>query len=116
MGPRPYADIPAYLQHLDVGIIPFRAQDPHVQGINPNKVYQYLAAGLPVVTTPVLDLSPSPPLLQFATDPDSMTAAVRGALTTPCDPEAARSLARPHDWDRLAERMVSEIERVLGTA
>jgi hypothetical protein len=87
-----------------------------VQGINPNKVYQYLAAGLPVVTTPVLDLSPHPGLLQFASDPDSMTAAVRSALAAPRDPEAARSLARPHDWDRLAQRMVSEIERVLGAA
>ena len=116
LGARPYADIPAYLQHLDVGVIPFRAQERHVQGINPNKVYQYLAAGLPVVTTPVLDLSPHPPLLQFATDPDTMTAAVRAALAAPRDREAARSLARPHDWDRLAERMVNEIERVLGAA
>jgi len=56
LGPRPYADLPAYVQGLDVGVIPFRANDPHVQGINPNKVYQYLAAGVPVVTTPVLDL------------------------------------------------------------
>jgi hypothetical protein len=37
------------MQALDVGIIPFRANDPHVQGINPNKVYQYLASGIPVV-------------------------------------------------------------------
>ena len=54
LGPRPYADVPAYMQGLDVGLIPFRAHDPFVQGINPNKVYQYLAAGLPVLTTPLL--------------------------------------------------------------
>src|SRR6185436_15379329 len=59
LGPRPYADVPAYMQGLDVGVIPFRASDPFVQGINPNKVYQYLAAGIPVATTPLLDLSPS---------------------------------------------------------
>jgi hypothetical protein len=98
------------MQALDVGIIPFRANDPYVQGINPNKVYQYLASGIPVVTTPVLDLEPAPPHLQFASDPSGMAAAVRHALGQPAPPEARRALARPHDWDVLAARMVSEIE------
>src|SRR5262249_17990351 len=38
MGERPYAEIPAYMQALDVGVIPFRAGVPHVRGINPNKI------------------------------------------------------------------------------
>ena len=33
------------------------------------------------------------------------------ALDAPRDPAAARALARPHDWDALAARMVGEIER-----
>jgi len=110
LGPRAYEEIPAWMQALDVGIIPFRANDPYVQGINPNKVYQYLASGIPVVTTPVLDLAPSPPHLQFASDAAGMTAAVHGALDRPAPREARRALARPHDWDVLAARMVSEIE------
>ena len=110
LGPRPYDQVPAYLQGLDVGVIPFRANDRYVQGINPNKVYQYLASGLPVVTTPVLDLSPTPPHLQFASTPDETVAAVRAALAAPRDPEACRALARPHDWDELARRMVEAIE------
>jgi glycosyltransferase involved in cell wall biosynthesis len=114
LGPRPYAEIPAYMQALDVGLIPFRAHDPFVRGINPNKVYQYLGAGVPVVTTPVLDLSPSPPQLAFAEGPDEMVSAVNRVLDAPRDPEAARRLARPHDWSILAERMVGEIERRLA--
>ena len=111
LGSRPYADVPAYMQALDVGIIPFRAQDPYVQGMNPNKVYQYLASGIPVVTTPVLDLSPEPPHLQFATDTPSTIAAVHRALDAPGDAAARRAMARRYDWDALAARMVSEIER-----
>lgn len=114
LGPRPYTEVPAVMQALDVGVIPFRAQDRYVQGINPNKVYQYLAAGIPTVTTPVQDLEPVLPRLQFASTPAEMTAAVGRALDARVDPEQCRALARPHDWSRLAGRMVDEIERTLA--
>ena len=95
-------------------MIPFRAHDSFVQGINPNKVYQYLASGLPVVTTPLLDIPPAPPHLQFASDPSAMVAAIGRALDPPRDPDACRALARPFDWDHLAAKMVTEIERFVA--
>jgi len=104
------------MQGLDVGLIPFRASDPYVQGINPNKVYQYLAAGRPVLTTPLLDLSPSPPDLLFASDDAGWEGALERVLDAAPDPERRRALARPHDWDALSERMVAEIERRLAAA
>jgi glycosyltransferase involved in cell wall biosynthesis len=116
LGPRPYDDVPATMQACDVGVIPFRAQDPYVQGINPNKVYQYLASGIPVVTTPLLDLPAAPPRLQFASNPASFALAVRRAVETSRDPGACRSLARPFDWSRIAARMVAEIEQRLPAA
>lgn len=53
LGPRPYATIPAYLQHADIGIIPFdTAGHPDlVHRVNPLKMFEYLAAGLPVVAS-----------------------------------------------------------------
>jgi glycosyltransferase involved in cell wall biosynthesis len=115
LGPRPYAEIPAYMQHLDVGVIPFRANDAFVQGINPNKVYQYLASGIPVVTTPILDLATAPPILQYASSPDQTVRAVRSALDHSPEREPARALARPHDWAVLASRMVETIEARLSS-
>ncbi len=115
IGPQSYERIPAYLQALDVGLIPFRAQDPHVQGINPNKVYQYLAAGLPVVTTPIGDLEPSPQGLFYAADPASFLTGIERALSLPAEPEARRALARPHDWEEIAARMVRVMEEQLAT-
>lgn len=116
LGPKPYAELPAYLQHFDVGVIPFRASDPYVQGINPNKVYQYLAAGLPVVTTPLLDLAPSAPDLAFADSPEAMVAAVQAALAAPEGAARRRGMAAAHDWDALAARLVHEIESRLPAA
>ena len=116
LGPRPYADVPAYMQGLDVGLIPFRASDPYVRGINPNKGYQYLAAGIPVVTTPLLDLTPSPPDLLFASTPPEFERALEQALAGPPDAGRRRALASAHDWDTLARRMVTEIEARLPAA
>ena len=81
---------------LDVGVIPFRAADPFVQGINPNKVYQYLAAGMPVVTTPILDLVPAPPRLSYAVDagPDGGTPSRARSTLRATATRAARSRAR----------------------
>ena len=53
LGPRAYADIPAYLRWADVGIIPFSMGIQYrklVDGINPIKLYEYFAAGLPVIS------------------------------------------------------------------
>ena len=48
LGARPYARVPAYLQHADVGLLPL-APIPANMGRSPMKLYEYLAAGLPVV-------------------------------------------------------------------
>lgn len=58
LGPRPFDDLPAYLQHCDAAIIPFdRANHcALVDSIHPLKLYDYLASGLPVVATPWREL------------------------------------------------------------
>lgn len=116
LGPRPYPDVPAVMQALDVGVIPFQANHAYVRGINPNKVYQYLASGLPVITTPVLDIAERSPDVQFASSPAEFGAALARALDAPRDRERLRALAREHDWAALAARMVSEIEARLPAA
>ncbi len=52
LGRRPYADLPAYCKGLDVGLIPFKINDL-TRAVNPIKLREYLAAGLPVVSTPL---------------------------------------------------------------
>lgn len=43
-----YERLPAYLRHASVGLVPF-VDSPLVAPVNPMKMYEYLAAGLPVV-------------------------------------------------------------------
>ncbi len=51
----PYAELPGYLGALDVARVPFR-DTPLVRSTHPVKVYEYLAAGLPVVSTPMEEI------------------------------------------------------------
>lgn len=46
----PYQELPQFCKGFDVGIIPYRLQDPRMQSVNPLKLREYLAAGLPVVS------------------------------------------------------------------
>jgi glycosyltransferase involved in cell wall biosynthesis len=55
LGPRPYVALPGYLGALDVCIIPFR-QTALIRSTHPVKVYEYLAAGKPVVSTPMEEI------------------------------------------------------------
>jgi glycosyltransferase involved in cell wall biosynthesis len=52
LGSRDHSLLPAYLRYFDVGLIPFR-HVPLTHNANPIKLYEYVAAGLPVVSTPL---------------------------------------------------------------
>lgn len=51
LGERSYNEIPKYMYNANVGIIPFNTNHPVVESINPLKLYEYMACGLPVVAT-----------------------------------------------------------------
>ncbi len=84
LGPRPYAMLPSYLQHADVGIIPFR-RDPMIDAVHPIKVYEYLAAGLPVVATRWTELERMRAPIRLA-DRDTFCRALFEELEEPSHP------------------------------
>jgi UDP-galactopyranose mutase len=55
LGPKPYAELPQYMAGWDVGLLPF-ALNESTRYISPTKTPEYLAAGLPVVSTPIRDV------------------------------------------------------------
>jgi len=50
LGPKPFATLPGYAAHFDVGIIPFHVNEL-TMAVNPIKLREMLAAGCPVVST-----------------------------------------------------------------
>lgn len=53
LGSKPYGEIPSYMHHADVGWIPFDVKNypDLIHNVNPLKLYEYMASGLPVVAT-----------------------------------------------------------------
>jgi glycosyltransferase involved in cell wall biosynthesis len=78
LGGRPYEALPTVLRGADAAIIPY-ALNPLTSSIFPMKVYEYLAAGLPVVTTPLPALA-GVSGLEVAGDAESMAAALEREL------------------------------------
>jgi glycosyltransferase involved in cell wall biosynthesis len=114
VGEIPYAELPAALSGLDVALIPFRAGDPYTVGINPNKLYQYWAAGLPIVASPIADVHADGAGLSFAETPEAFEQAVLAQLARRADPAPLRERARAHDWDRIAGRLDGLLDAALA--
>ncbi len=55
LGPKQYAELPSYLANWDVAMLPF-ARNASTRFISPTKTPEYLAAGKPVVSTPIRDV------------------------------------------------------------
>jgi glycosyltransferase involved in cell wall biosynthesis len=55
LGPRSYADLPAYIAHWQAAWMPFALNDA-TRFISPTKTPEFLAAGLPVTATAVADV------------------------------------------------------------
>ncbi|MFI5316310.1 MAG: glycosyltransferase [Myxococcota bacterium] len=106
LGPLPQADLPALLAHCDVALLPL-LENPHTISCMPLKLWEYLAAGLPVVARDLPNLrglADQSAIRLYAGERD-FAAAVRQALAGSAGDRAARlALARGHDWRaRIAE-------------
>jgi glycosyltransferase involved in cell wall biosynthesis len=102
LGLKAQGDLPAYLPHFDVGLVPFTLTDV-THAVSPLKVYEYLACGVPVAAPPLRALDG---IEGVHTDVD-LVAAVRDALDAP-RPDGRIALAT-HSW---GARMASMLEAV----
>jgi len=109
LGARPYGQLPAYCRHFDVGMIPFKLNDL-TQAANPIKLREYLAAGLPVVSTPLNEVKSHADQVETAEGEDAFEAAIDRALRASPTQRAERSKSVGCEtWRRKVERICAHL-------
>ena len=110
VGRRPYSALPGYLWSFDCALLPFR-EGPLTSAVSPIKIYEYFAAGRPVVSTPLPEVEALRHLATIVASGD-LVRGIEDALLAPSRAEEARRFARENTWDH----RVATILGALGKA
>lgn len=114
LGPKAYCDLPDYLRHWDAGWMPF-ALNEATRFISPTKTPEFLAAGLPVISTAIVDVVRSygaAGLVEIA-DCDDLEIKLRSVLSRPRQMllQQVDAYLADMSWERTWSAMAAHIER-----
>ena len=112
LGQQDYADLPGLIHSWNVCLMPF-ALNEATRFISPTKTLEYLAAGCPVVSTPIRDVVTSyPHIVAIADTPEKFVLACAAALSRNAEQialeaSAVQQMLERTSWDRTANAMAS---------
>jgi glycosyltransferase involved in cell wall biosynthesis len=112
LGHKAYSELPAYLNCFNVAVIPFKNNEL-TRGVNPVKLYEYLAAGKPVVSSDLPEVRSFQPLVSIAGEPDQFVKKIEEELAADSPGKAAERLrvAGLNSWEARADAAVDIIGR-----
>lgn len=113
LGPKPYPEIPAYLSVFTIGLIPFKL-NAITHAVSPLKAFEYMAAGKPVVISPMHE-SLSLPHVIAGEGTEAFAGGIRQALQRAGDPQFVQGLyaaAQANTWDARARLMLAKLAMV----
>ena len=111
LGAKPYAELPRYAHFYDVAILPF-ARNEITESVSPVKIFEYMAAGKPVVTTGLPECRKYRSCL-IADTPDEFVKQLRRALDLRRDPDYLATLRDEAESNAWIEKARS-VYRALG--
>jgi glycosyltransferase involved in cell wall biosynthesis len=114
LGLRDYERVPGFLQHADVGIAPFdREENPRgVAVLNPQKLYAYFTAGLPVVCSDWDEVRRLNSPAHVCATADEFVAGLRTALAERGDPACYRDFAASFDWNTCVQHLLDALDGI----
>jgi glycosyltransferase involved in cell wall biosynthesis len=117
LGRKTYDELPSYLAHWEAGWMPF-ALNESTRYISPTKTPEFLAAGLPVVSTAIVDVVRTygaEELVEIFDEEDS-TAVLRDVLGRPREHlrEAVDAYMEGMSWDVTWQAMQNLIDRTVA--
>lgn len=116
LGSKNYHELPEYVGGWDVAMMPF-ALNESTRFISPTKTPEYLAAGLPVVSTPVKDVVRpygDEGLVHIATTAEDFAAAIESAMNEDAEErnKRANEFLADMSWDKTHKAMSELLHKV----
>jgi uncharacterized SAM-binding protein YcdF (DUF218 family)/glycosyltransferase involved in cell wall biosynthesis len=115
LGARAHPDVPRYIKGFDVGIVPYHLSE-YTSHVYPTKLNEYLAMGLPVVATDLLEIqrfnANHGDIVRIAGQPEGFVTAVREAAGDTGEEARGRRLrvAQENSWSARIAAMSALIE------
>jgi len=114
LGRKPYAELPGYCKAFDVALMPFKWNELTLNA-NPLKVREYLAAGLPVVSTPLPEVE-QVGLCKLARTPEEAVREVEACLRDGGGPTRERAQHIFHEsWQARVDEIRAHVSRTLSS-
>jgi glycosyltransferase involved in cell wall biosynthesis len=117
LGQKSTAEIAAYTAALDVGLLCYRTSGAWTEGIYPLKLHEYLACGLPVVSSDFPAARDFPDVVWIARDEDDWQQRIDHALAVrdPGAVEERMAVARANSWDQRAAQLDALLVEALAS-
>jgi glycosyltransferase involved in cell wall biosynthesis len=102
-------ELPEYINNFNVGLIPFKV-NALTQSVNPIKLFEYLAAGVPVVSSPLEEVLEFSDIVYVAENHD-FSEKIRIAMNSDTNEsrETRKAAAQQYTWDNIVARIESII-------
>ena len=114
VGSIPRADVPAYVQHFDICLIPYKSNEYNRSSF-PLKFWEFMATGLPVVATGLPELEEYEPLIGYAQNKKEFNTDIATQLAQKnTDSEKRKKLAHQHGYDQRVKELMKLLEKTIA--
>jgi glycosyltransferase involved in cell wall biosynthesis len=111
LGRQEFNALPSFLRGFDVAILPYQTSGAGPT-VNPNKMYYYLAAGVPLVATPTPEIAQYGEVISLADNPTDFLRALEQRLSSGREDERVKqgiAIARENTWEKRTKGMLEII-------
>ena len=114
LGPKPYKELPRLMHYSNVGLLPC-VLNQYTRAMFPMKFFEYLAAGLPVVSTRLPSLEEFADYIHFANTAEEFASKINKILSnsSAIDDPRVKELVSEYSYRKRTEKMIETIKQVL---
>jgi len=114
LGRKPKEKLADFITAFDVCLIPYDVSQEFVLGSNPMKLYEYLAVGNPVVSTPIEAVKCYSPIVKIASNAHDFEKAIEASLSegynNKKEKEERKNIAVKNSWEEKVNEMWEQVK------